>query len=242
MKSIVRQEYWDNSYENVEFKVAENNSDITNLLDQYISNIKNKSVFEFGCFPGSYIAYLGKRGAIISGIDLTPRTREMTHWLETNNISIGKIRLGNVITDKNSDKYDIVCSFGFIEHFEDWKTIIDLHDAKVEKNGIVVITCPNFLSPLNWLYHRIFDWENLDRHNISSMDMYLWEKYLLGKKYDVLFCGNIGSPKYWFDTNIKNQRINDFRNKVTIFLNNNIKKIKMFEGNKPINAIVAIKK
>ena len=66
-------------------------------------------------------------------------------------------------------QYDIVSSFGLIEHFGDTKDIISRHVSFLKPGGKLFITLPNFRSVNGWV-QRTFDKSNYDKHNISSMD------------------------------------------------------------------------
>lgn len=150
----VKQKYWDNSYNNFDFFIAPSDA-ITDFLDEHLLDIKNKTVFEIGCFPLRYLAYLGKKGAIISGCDLSPEIKsgKLLKWLERENIQYENLCHGdykNLIG--NTKQYDIVISMGFVEHFFDFEEVIKNHLPFVKKGGKLLITAPNFAGSLQKNY------------------------------------------------------------------------------------------
>lgn len=241
MKSVVSQKFWDQSYNQLYFSELSDDNTITNLISRYIKNLKSKEVFEIGCFPGGYLNYFAKKGAIVSGVDLTPRTLEMVEWLKKRNNKVGSIIKQDILNFKTQDKYDLVCSFGFIEHFKEWESILDIHDRLLEKNGLLVITCPNFYSPIIWLYHRIFDRDNLSKHVFKSMNYQSWIRYLESRNYQIIYQGSFGKPQFWFDTYIADGYLSALRERFTIWLNQNSCRLPILKNVKPINGIIAKK-
>ena len=65
-------------------------------------------------------------------------------------------------------KYDIVFSFGFIEHFQNTKDVIQRHVALLADDGQLLIVLPNFRG-LNGLVQYVFDRNNLQAHNLDCM-------------------------------------------------------------------------
>jgi trans-aconitate methyltransferase len=67
-------------------------------------------------------------------------------------------------------RYDIVFSSGFIEHFEDTGDVIKRHVDLLSDDGQLLILIPNFLG-LNGMIQRRLDRENLEAHNLKSMEI-----------------------------------------------------------------------
>ncbi|MCF8323666.1 MAG: class I SAM-dependent methyltransferase [Leadbetterella sp.] len=200
MKNLAAQNYWDNSYSG--FKYYVENDSVTNWLSTKILNLGIKSVFEFGCFPGRYLSYLGLKGFTVSGIDLTPRIDlDFKDWLNNLDISFDEIIRDDAIkyTDKSEKFFDLVCSFGFIEHFENFEEIILCHDRILKKDGYLCLTTPNFKGYLQYNLHKYFDSINLSRHFIPSMDPFIWADLLEKRGYSILYCGYFGGFSFWVD-------------------------------------------
>ena len=67
-------------------------------------------------------------------------------------------------------KYDIVCSFGFIEHFKNWDAVLIKHIDFAKDGGYIMVDVPNLKSPLYYLLYKIFEPEVLKNHELSVMD------------------------------------------------------------------------
>ena len=71
--------------------------------------------------------------------------------------------------------FDIVCSFGFVEHFKDFNDILRRHMKLVAPGGLLIISIPHF-SQMQYFFHWLIDRENLKRHNTSIMNLVSFQK------------------------------------------------------------------
>jgi SAM-dependent methyltransferase len=213
----VAQTYWDNSYSAYKYETA--NDAVTKWLKKYLAE-KKGTAFEAGCYPGRYLSFLGKVGWIVSGMDLTPRMEEdFKDWLSKNDIRFNKIEKGDVLEYMKTtpDKYDLVCSFGFIEHFENFSNIIALHDKILKPGGQIIITTPHFRGALQKFLHVWLDRRNLKRHHVPSMNPALWKKQLESLGYTIKWYGYFGNFDFWADRQKRN-----FFNKVSLEIINKL--------------------
>lgn len=225
---FVSQQYWDESYRNYTYTVAKD--EITAWLDkQQVFFGPQENVFEFGCYPGRYLSYLGKKGFTVSGIDLTPGIAEprFKNWLRAEGINTDLIQQGDALTyaKDTKNRYDIVCSFGFIEHFENFLYIIELHDRILKDGGWIVITTPNFRGCVQEFLHKNLNREALNIHYLPSMQPMLWKEKLQGLGYAVKDIGYFGGFDFWCDDAKRSARQN--------FMLKLIRKTKPFLKNLP---------
>jgi SAM-dependent methyltransferase len=203
---LVAQQYWDESYKNFEFYVAKD--DLTQWLNLQLQqqSLAGKTVFEVGCFPGRYLAWFGQQGAVVSGMDLAPQMSLMDNWFQSAGFSKQLIQQGDVLEylGNSADRYDIVCSFGFIEHFRNFEHIIQLHTGLVARGGRLVITTPNFRGRVQYLLHKYLDKENLDRHYTPSMQPEIWAGILRKNGYRIDWSGHFGHFDFWADKQKRN--------------------------------------
>ncbi|HHV23594.1 MAG TPA: class I SAM-dependent methyltransferase [Methanosarcina sp.] len=199
MTSITTQEYWDLSYEKLDLVYNPNNILFKDLFDKYLK--PNGTCLEIGCYPGNYLVYLGSQfNYEVSGIDTTPflSTRLPLH-LTRNRVKIGKLYNENFLTFNPNEKYDVVCSFGFIEHFTNFEAIIEKHIQLTKPSGTLIITCPNFRK-IQYLLHKCLDSDNLKRHNLASMDTNRWTNVLQNNNMKILYHGYYRTSGFWTDS------------------------------------------
>ena len=167
-------EYWKNyEYEKIPAKVP---------FKKFLSKLENaESFIEIGGFPGIFSAYFYTKGiqnvslldfyieeAIVRGFEKANKIPEHTiHCIES-----------DFFTFKTDKKYDIVFSFGFIEHFEDTKDVIKRHIELLGNNSHLLIILPNFRG-LNGFIQYVFDRNNLRAHNLNSMKLPLIKNIML---------------------------------------------------------------
>ncbi|RZL52555.1 MAG: methyltransferase domain-containing protein [Pedobacter sp.] len=104
---------------------------------------------------------------------------------------------------KAEGRYNVVCSFGFIEHFRNWRDVIRLQASLVDNGGLIIITTPNFSGFFQFWYHKILDKENLDRHIQESMNPNKWKEIVIEEGFDVIDYGYIGF-EFWDENPKKN--------------------------------------
>ena len=69
----------------------------------------------------------------------------------------------------SNEKFDIVLSLGFIEHFNNFCGVIFDHATLCKTGGTVIIGAPNFASPIQRALHRVLDKDNLSNHVLETM-------------------------------------------------------------------------
>jgi SAM-dependent methyltransferase len=129
-------------------------------------------VLEIGCAPGRWLAFLSREfGLGVSGIEFTADGAAATRRnLELLGVQQADIREGDFLTVAPSPRYEVVVSFGFVEHFTDVEAVIARHAAWVRPGGLVIIGVPNFRGVHGWL-QKALDPEVLARHNLAIMDI-----------------------------------------------------------------------
>lgn len=141
-------------------------------LAKIINTQKVKTAIELGGFPGYYAVFLKKyfdlEVTLLDYFVHQPITNKLlqTNGLEEKDIHIVETDLFNYVPQQ---QYDLVLSFGLIEHFKDTADIINRHIQFVKPGGTLFITLPNFRALNGWFQKR-FDPDNYDKHNIECMD------------------------------------------------------------------------
>ena len=128
-------------------------------------------VLELGCAPGKMLAWTAAvLHADIAGLDYSQRGIEWAREL-TGRLGLpADLRAEDVFTTSFSPgSFDVVYSFGLIEHFSDPRAIVRAHVQLARPGGTVLIGVPHY----GGIYGRLqawFDPDNLALHNLSIMN------------------------------------------------------------------------
>lgn len=227
---LTDEKYWSDGYGEHPLGEAKSGA-LVNFLRDHLRDGKNKSCLEIGSFPGSYIPVIGRMGYQLNGIDFNKRNAdELPKWLLSMGLPVGEFWSGDFFEFINThpDRYDLVCSFGFIEHFENYEEVIKLHVDLVKPKGRIIITTPNFRGWMQWLPRRLLDLENLKKHYLKSMSPLEWRKILESNGFEVIFSGWFGKYEFWVDPSQKRTKWKLFLlkivNRIIFNLNKIIKK------------------
>jgi SAM-dependent methyltransferase len=168
------------------------------LFDRFLP--RGGDCIEIGCYPGSYLIYLGKQfDYTVHGIDAAPQVAALPALFAAEKVRAGELIQDDFFSFQPGRKYDVVASFGFVEHFYDLEQVLRKHAELVAPGGTLVVSCPNFRR-LQWLLHRVLDRANLERHVLASMDLRRWREILSRAGLDFVWDGYYQTMDFWTDS------------------------------------------
>ncbi|HHT9107470.1 MAG TPA: class I SAM-dependent methyltransferase [Candidatus Wunengus sp. YC63] len=210
MKSVQKlstKEHWDSIFKHVKLPRI-NSPDIygyfitMQFIDEVLKDEKKKTFLEIGCGASGWLPYFARKYSVrVSGLDYA----EEGCRLAEENLKILGIRYGEIIcTDffawKSIKKYDIIFSYGVLEHFENPETFIELCHAHLNDDGIIISLVPNlngiigtvsnYVVPEIYRMHKVISKDDLkamheeqgfkniktDYAGIFSLSVIPWEK------------------------------------------------------------------
>lgn len=223
--SLTTPEYWNNNLKF--FKI--NKCSYSEYYKKFLDVDKDKNCIEIGAFPGKQLGYLAKEFHYLpTALDFVDNIVFVKKNLEFNNIFNCKIIKKDFLKWKPKEKYDVVCSHGFVEHFQDYDDVIKKHIDILKDKGILIITIPYLEFFQLWLrkilytkekYKQVMKTHNLEIMNLNELNRIVFKKY----KMTNLFSGHISKMRIWFQPN-----------KETI----NMKRIKIYKLAKKLEGII----
>ena len=172
MESVANQKYWDDHWCIDKFSIAPQHHPIRIWIESEILQTINADVFEIGCYPGKFLSVFGEKGYTLNGIDsLAEKNLAMKEWFKSKGYKTGQFYQSDFCNFSPICLYDIVCSFGFIEHFRNWEAILSKHVELTKEGGYIMIDVPNLKSPLYFLLYKILEPQVLKNHNLSAINM-----------------------------------------------------------------------
>lgn len=199
-------DYWENEWEKFDpsEEISLDEKDSKNLLYILIAknlrkvfslnNIKpNSTFFEIGCGGSRWLPFFAKEfGFKVGGVDYTDSgVAGALNACKHSNIKANIIKgdYEQMSSALSGERFDVVASFGFVEHFEDTKQCIS-HIMKVsKKNGIIITIIPNMaglyglgyklLKPSVYAIHNPLDLRQLAKGHLDNKLELIDEQYLL---------------------------------------------------------------
>ncbi|MEW6001834.1 MAG: methyltransferase domain-containing protein [Nitrospirota bacterium] len=167
------------------------------VIEPFLREYEGKTFMELGCSPGHASALICSRIRFIPyGIDFSPRA----HLYKENLAKIGQNDATLIISDirdfKSNDNFDVVCSFGLIEHFRDPTEMMFHHDRLVRTGGLIIMVIPNFRY-IQWLYHFLFDRKDLSIHNTRMMNLNTFTDFSEKMNHEILYLDYVGRFRLW---------------------------------------------
>lgn len=192
-------QYWSAMWELRELRYMPDELPFKDVFARHVP--RSGDCIEIGCYPGGYLIYLSKQfGLRVHGIDNFPGVgRGFDEYLSRHGANVGAVTEGDFFQFKPTIAYDLVCSFGFIEHFYDFRGVLRRHAALVKPGGLLIITCPNFRR-VQFVLHWLFDRSNLRKHVIAAMDMEAWEVTLRECGMEVVEMGYSETFLFWTES------------------------------------------
>lgn len=195
---MTTQEFWENTRAQNYFKRQDAGHGIDEFIKKYVPVTDQASVIEIGSYPGPHLATFGDLGYELNGVDFCKDNAVgLPGWLKNEGFKVGQFEACDFFEYKQDRLFDVVCSFGFIEHFNNYEEIIIKHALLVKPQGYLVITTPNFRGLVQYLLHKYFDENNLALHNVKSMCPDKWSELLSDMGYEIKYAGYFGGFWFW---------------------------------------------
>src|ERR1700722_7357542 len=163
-QTYTTKEHWDSYFEHYRPTVVQSVF-FAEVFEQHLKPDPTKRVLEIGCAGGEYLCYFAKHFRFIPfGVDFSEEIRKTAELFEFNGLPKPTLFQEDFFQWRPGQLFDVVCSFGFIEHFEDPRMVIQKHAELLAPGGKLIITLPHF-AHLQYFFHWLLDRENLALHN-----------------------------------------------------------------------------
>ena len=151
---------------------------------------------ELGCYPGRFLYLFAKEfGYSVHGVDFMPEAAAIPGWLADLGVA-AEVFVEDLFTFQPGRTYDVVASFGFVEHFPRWEEVMDRHLALMAPGGYLVIEFPNFRRGQYYL-RRLLKPDFLDGHFLEAMDLDQWRRALESRGLEILYCDYFQTFRIW---------------------------------------------
>ena len=172
-----------------------------------LKEYEGQRFLELGCEPGKISAAIAAQiNFQFHGVDFL---QDCDHYLKAMTaVGVEAVRMTSDFRDVPiQGPYDVVASFGLIEHFENPMEVMAAHDRCLRSGRLLVITLPNFRG-LQFVYGRLFDLTDLRFHNLAVMEPQILK--LCGQElgHEIIKCQHMGKLCFWgFDRSSSKLRL-----------------------------------
>lgn len=147
------------------------------LFNKCSSSSKPRHLVEIGGYPGRYLAYLADRYKCVpTSVDFNSDCSKLEELFKAFQIPEYHILQEDIFSFTITRQYDVVISLGFIEHFEDFDAVLDIHAKLLKQGGTMLVMVPNMRYLRKW-YGKLLDNENLKAHNLKCMSKKVFNQF-----------------------------------------------------------------
>jgi len=182
---------------------------ISQAFQERFSSVHNASMLELGCGSGYFCCQIAhwiglEKITSATGIDWSePLGKSFTTSVQGLGLPTTFIQanLLDPALPTTTPQSDIVISGGLVEHFVglDFHTILNLHHQLLRPNGKLVISFPNLLG-IRYLWHRLFDYENLSDHSLDAMRPDIICSFYRERGYRIELVAYYGVNRLWWNS------------------------------------------
>jgi 2-polyprenyl-3-methyl-5-hydroxy-6-metoxy-1,4-benzoquinol methylase len=145
------------------------------------NGIKGGELLEVGCGNSVFLSYFAKEfGFRIAGLDYSVLGCEQTKKILKRDGLEGDIIHGDIFQPPTAliNRFDVVCSFGVVEHFDDTSEVLKRISSLLKPGGLLITTIPNLTGVTGWMQktmnrpvydiHKVMNLEDLEKANRSA--------------------------------------------------------------------------
>jgi SAM-dependent methyltransferase len=156
---------WDSVWKYFKPRTIPKSYYLMDLLRQFLPSDPHLSCLEIGCVPGNFLAALHRNfGYRVAGLDFSDEIGKTGLNLEHNGITEYELFQESFL-EFTGKRFDVVTSFGFLEHFNDVNPYLRKMGEILNPGGYLVLGIPNFRYTGLWV-------PSIKRtHNLGVMDL-----------------------------------------------------------------------
>jgi len=197
MEKLTTKTYWESYYGKNRYANKQHIVNVCSYYDEFWKifigeNSSDKTFIEIGGFPGRYLAYLANKYNLHpTCLDYNSDEKQVEQTLHLMNVDSYKILQEDFTTYKTDTTYDYVFSNGFIEHFENFDDILDLHVTYMNERSKLCVIIPNMKGYIK-IYKYFVDFNNMKIHNLDCMKLKVFKEFASRNDLKISHLGYFG--------------------------------------------------
>ena len=180
--------------------------ELKDILSNYLIHDKNIHLIEIGCGNSDWLPYFNLNfGYSVAGLDYEEHACELAEEkLKKKGVLNYKIYCGDFFEyyQKIDQKYDILISFGVVEHFENPSEIIRIFTQYMKADSLIITVCPNtkgiamklqkYIDKRIYNFHKKFSLEDLIKFHVDNNIEEIFSGYIEYMSFNNLDFVNYG--------------------------------------------------
>lgn len=172
---------------------------INEMLELILSDLDSTpgDIMELGCAPGRVMENMARLRPQhrYHGLDYAKDGVKRSRSALKNAGLCCTVHHGDIKTFETPRKYDLVVSYGLIEHFTDPLPMLKEHKRFCTPKGRVAITVPNYAHPIVKRFIQYLDPKALNTHVLDTMDESVIEQLFQKAGFKNVRVGSCGGPR-----------------------------------------------
>ncbi len=195
---ITPKEYWNRIWSEINPGIV-NSVLFEDIFQKCLRYDATLRCLEIGCIPGNFLIFLHKKyGFKIYGVDYSDEMSILEENMRINGVEKYRVFNKEFLSWKTRMRFDVVCSFGFVEHFTDYRKVIEKHVSLLKKDGLLILAVPNFRYGRALLQMLFRDLSNIKRnHNMKVMNPDVLRNAVTGEDLKILLLNYWGTFGFW---------------------------------------------
>jgi SAM-dependent methyltransferase len=158
---------------------------------------------EIGAWPGTHLAALClSHGYRPVAMDYVPEVMKLNEFFQKAGLAGASVVEADFTQWSTRERFEVVLSLGFIEHFRNWKPVLGKHWEILADNGTLLLGVPIMGWAQMWLRRRVYSGDQLklvlESHNLEVMNLRVLReacRSLPGAR--ILFAEHIWNMRTW---------------------------------------------
>ena len=124
---------------------------------------------------------------MVEGVDFSDHIQLVHEVMKFHNITEYELHKADFLNFQHKP-YDVVVSFGFLEHFTNWKQMLKKHLQMTSPGGHVIVSVPN-LQRFQYILHKVLDPQFETEQVVEATDLDSIKKCISDSGYTLLYAG-----------------------------------------------------
>lgn len=199
---LTDKEFWDAERDGFE-PTRVRGTPFDKVLSRYLPRGGQRSIVEIGAYPGGYLLAMARDFDLRpTAIDFSEHVQDIAKLFAHNGLAAPEI-INQDFFELQDGQFDVVTSFGFVEHFEELAPVLDRHVKLVADGGYLVISVP-YIGGWQGLLRRLVYTDHALRtllvsHNPDIMKLDALRQAMQTRGLQVLFGDYVMKGTVWID-------------------------------------------